>query len=145
MMPCPFSAQLAKLLAGHLTAGDCDALEDHLAGFASCQEHLACLTDDEEETYWREVLRDASVSGTAPGEGAGRLEPSEDFLERLRKELAPLSHVAADGVETPQLATTRAEGVRRPPREFGSWRLGPYTVLRELGRGGMGVVYLAHD
>src|SRR5262245_53032368 len=115
MMPCPFSAQLAKLLAGHLSAGHCDALEDHLAGCASCQEHLACLTDDEEETYWREVLRDASVLGTARGEEAGRLEPSEEFLDRLRKELAPLSQFAADGVETPQPATTRAERVRRPP------------------------------
>jgi serine/threonine protein kinase len=145
MMPCPSAAQLAELLAATLPADDRNALEDHLAGCASCQEKLVRLTDDEEETRWREVFRGTGVSGTVRDGEAGRLEPSEDFLERLRKELAPHSHVIADSIETPQLATTRAEGVRRPPAPSGSWRLGPYTVLRELGRGGMGVVYLAHD
>src|SRR5262249_57104156 len=88
MMPCPFTAQLAELLAGHLPADERDALEDHLAGCALCQQELVRLTDDEEEARWREVLRGASAPGAAGGGEAGGPGPSEGFLERLRKEVA---------------------------------------------------------
>src|SRR5262249_13964768 len=88
MMSCPFTTQLAELLAGHLPADERDALEDHLAGCALCQQELVLLTDDEEEARWREVLRGASAPAAARGGEDGGPEPSEVFLERLRKELA---------------------------------------------------------
>ncbi|MFL5579076.1 MAG: tetratricopeptide repeat protein [Gemmatimonadaceae bacterium] len=41
------------------------------------------------------------------------------------------------------LAAERADRVDHVERAMGERRIGPYRVIRELGRGGMGVVYLA--
>jgi serine/threonine protein kinase len=40
----------------------------------------------------------------------------------------------------------KSSGIARPQRPEGSFdRLGPYRILKELGKGGMGVVFLAHQ
>ncbi|MFL5492751.1 MAG: protein kinase domain-containing protein [Gemmatimonadales bacterium] len=70
---------------------------------------------------------------------------AEDAVLRAEVQQLIAAHERAAGfIEAPALAGAGAwleEDIRAP---VAGWRLGPYRVEREIGRGGMGTVYLAH-
>jgi len=69
--------------------------------------------------------------------------PEDPALRAEVRELIAAHERAAGFIEAPALAGARTwmeEDFRAP---VAGWRLGPYRVEREIGRGGMGAVYLA--
>src|SRR5262245_38928288 len=92
MNPCASHQELARLLAGELTAAECEALDTHLGACPDCQRALAALSDGDNVVRWRRLAR-------AAGESSHQLpRPAES---------------------QPWLLTTLHGGRDRPPRAAG--------------------------
>ncbi len=95
----------------------------------------------------REVFDE--VAELEPSERAARLEKICGGDAELRAEVERLLQAlqdAGDFIERPALASfdrASEEPTRELTLEMAGQRIGQYRVLRELGRGGMGIVYLA--
>jgi hypothetical protein len=148
-LSCPDPARLRRLLNGLEPLGDREAtlLEHHLRECGRC-EHLA------ESAAGGDTLVEALAGGGTRHDGP--LPPPVDRLvERFKNLPAPAEQATRDGsrTESPQngggpAAGAPEEALRflRPPEAPGEiGRLGHYRVLRQLGRGGMGVVLLGED
>jgi WD40 repeat protein len=135
MNSCAAPEVLSQLLSGTLTEEQTIGVRAHLTGCPQCQAVLDQLTE-------KPALRNWAASCRPQPQPA----PDEPELARLLEKLG-----AATPTEPYLLSTTfePADGplsFLTPPEQEGDLgKLGPYRVLAELGRGGMGIVLLAYD
>jgi serine/threonine protein kinase/Leucine-rich repeat (LRR) protein len=124
---CPRPNDYQRLIRGELPPSDVERISLHLENCSSCAAAVQTLLGQD---TLLSVLRGASSDVVPVGE-----EVPADLTQRL------LALAAQSPASTAELAARLAPPQR--PDEMG--RLAHYRVLKVLGQGGMGVVFLAED
>jgi eukaryotic-like serine/threonine-protein kinase len=122
MSSCPSRSELEDLIAGRLAADSHQALDAHVTDCPACQATLEMLGDPQDAFLSAvDELASLAVHSASP--------PVQQAIDRIKL----LSHVG--------------EPVPSAPRSvpFADHTLGDFRIVRQVGRGGMGVVYEAEQ
>jgi tetratricopeptide (TPR) repeat protein len=126
---------LEELVAGSLPPEIAARLRVHLECCDSCCSALDQLTDDEELGSWAPATENARPTYRG-----------EEKLVRLVSNLLATGPLDGDSVDPSEEPDIPANALLDPPDRDGDLgRIGSYRVEAELGRGGAGIVFLAHD
>ncbi len=141
---CPKPADLGRYVLGNMNSTDMQMLEQHLMQCQRCCDQIETLNPQDEVTKSFglsspiDELNDSLINDVMT-----RVNQWRAMTENTSSLSATGSFVSAEDQDLGDLATGGLLNAPISPDELG--RLGDYRVLRILGRGGMGFVFLAED
>jgi serine/threonine protein kinase len=145
MAACLTLAELQKFVTAKLAPERGSEVQAHLDICASCRQALRVLTTAGGRTDGTR-LDDTRTEGTRIASSridAARIDAARTegtCIDSIRSDAACGDAARTDGTIVRSGPPAKVEWPRHFPRS-----LGPFTLLRELGAGGMGVVYLAEQ
>jgi eukaryotic-like serine/threonine-protein kinase len=139
---CPSATDLDRLLADQLPPREAAQLEKHLAECPGCQNALQGLATN--DILFDELRRGQALAEFCEGHAV-------DNLVRRLQQLNPpgpqaiTTEAARTGISQSKTLPDGREYLSPPQQSDEIGRLGPYGVLKVLGAGGMGIVFLARQ
>jgi serine/threonine-protein kinase len=140
--PCPDARALGSLLLGELSDEETATLEEHVAVCPRCLAVVRGLDSDDA------LVQAVRTAGKTKDDSRDAL--NDNLIRRLCR-LRPEEIATPSSLATPPsgLAEEEGEDIARllaPPQAPGELgRVGPYSIQRLLGRGGMGIVFAARQ
>jgi serine/threonine protein kinase len=137
---CPPIADLERLVRGRLTEARAAALSEHIGSCSACQQRLEALCGecDELAANLRECTKDTPPSDSAYHRALALAE------EEVRATALLLNGSGDAEVEVPT-GEPKLDFLQPPDENGHLGKLGSFSILRIVGRGGMGVVLHAYD
>lgn len=136
LQKCLSAAELRDRVRQPLPDEDAEQLARHLEKCAACATTVEALLRD--DTLAGDVRRSKGLDAAMPVPG------TRDLIERLCR-LRAIEELTTASPSPPILSTSALTFLSPPlgPGELG--RLGSFRILKQLGEGGMGMVFLAED
>lgn len=142
-MGCIPPRELTRFLANQFTDDEARALDDHLAGCASCRAALDALSRDPALDALFDAHRDVAEGAVSTTSETDHATADGQFLRQLRRMTSET--LASSRHAPPSGWTGRSDGALVDEMPPAPPRIPGLDIGGMLGRGGMGIVYEAYD